>query len=103
MDDYVTTEKTKEFYKVFGLNSKGNRIYSCENGYNPYEWRSVEYSGNAVLFSRLKDAQYEADYAPKELKKITIEFVKVHTITQTKREVEIIEYEPKGLDPIIPF
>jgi nitroimidazol reductase NimA-like FMN-containing flavoprotein (pyridoxamine 5'-phosphate oxidase superfamily) len=103
LEGYETTEESRTFYKVYGLDSKGMRVYVCENGYNPYEWRSVEYFGNAALIKDLKWAQSEADHAPKNLHNVKIEKVKFHKYILTKREVEIIEYEPKGLEPIIPF
>lgn len=103
MNDYVTTEENRVFYKVYGINPLGIAVYVCENGYNPYEWSALCGLSRAALIEDLEWAQYEADHAPKNLKHITIERVKIHKIIQTKREVEVIKYEPKGLEPIIPF
>lgn len=101
-DEYEMSETNKITYIVYGFTSNGDKIFVIENGYNPYEWGADVYRYK-VHFKDLRDAEHEADHAPKSLNNVTIERQHMHKITKTKIEKEIVEYKPKGLEPIIPF
>lgn len=102
MDNYAKKEENEAWYVVSGFNSRNEEIFLVECGYEPYEWRGFAYN-RIVRFENLKDAQYYADHAPRNLTGVYIEKRNVHRITYTKIDKETIPYKPKGLPELIPF
>lgn len=102
-EGYDFKDESFVYYRIFGINKGGRKVFVYSNGLNPYEWRPEGSWGYILQLNQLEAAQSEADHAPEYLTDVTIEQVNVFKNSYVKVETKTVEYEPKGLGEIIPF